>query len=301
MAGGHASDNVERSKCERFMRNIYNPDKKTFLGRTASSWGKIALFYIIFYSILSGFFVGMLSVLLYGMISADTPMLTGQQTILRNGPGVGIHPLYRNPKDNSYESTLIVLNLKFGSEEVRRYNNYTNELLTPYRIQNHPNQIDCDVNDHVRDTNISKACRFSLSQLSYCQTPMQSLLNNSVPCVFVIVNKIYGWLPDLLPNASTPMINCTGQYTADKENSGSVEYFPSVRYGKETLGKVSHVYFPYIKQEGYLAPLVAVAFPKLRKNVAVLMKCEMVGVTSSAGFTHFEIMLDDPNDKGNMK
>uniref|UniRef100_A0A3B3ZA89 Uncharacterized protein n=1 Tax=Periophthalmus magnuspinnatus TaxID=409849 RepID=A0A3B3ZA89_9GOBI len=47
----------EKSKeAETFCSFIYNPRTGAVLGRTRSSWGRILLFYLVFYSLLSAMF-----------------------------------------------------------------------------------------------------------------------------------------------------------------------------------------------------------------------------------------------------
>lgn len=86
-------------KCRNFGLAIYNPKEKKFFGRTCSSWSMIwfwllnhialiFVYYLIFYSCLAGFWIGMLSVLIFAMINTKVPALTGMQSLLKLNPGV---------------------------------------------------------------------------------------------------------------------------------------------------------------------------------------------------------------------
>lgn len=49
-------------------------------------------------------------------------------------------------------------------------------------------------------------------------------------------------------------VTCEGENPADIENIGPIQFFPSAGFS----GK----YFPFMNQDGYLSPLVAVYFEK---------------------------------------
>lgn len=122
------------------------------------------------------------------------------------------------------------------------------------------------------------------------------------PCIFLKLNKIFGWVPEYynkthlpahmpqylkdyisviedenqvslpLPGVrtvsdidfqlKTVWVTCDGENPADVENIGVVYYHPTRGFTGE--------YFPFMNQEGYLSPVVAVHFqaPK-RKLVAI--------------------------------
>lgn len=105
--------------------------------------------------------------------------------------------------------------------------------------------------------------------------------NNSAPCIFLKLNRIYGWnpeyfndpadLPDDMPDTlkshikSLPAahrdqiwVTCYGENGADSEILGDIEYFP-------TQGFPSYFY-PYENTKGYLSPLVAVKFTRPKRK-----------------------------------
>uniref|UniRef100_A0A3B5M293 Uncharacterized protein n=1 Tax=Xiphophorus couchianus TaxID=32473 RepID=A0A3B5M293_9TELE len=70
----------KEEKKESWKDFIYNPRTGEFLGRTASSWGLIFLFYLIFYGVLTGMFILTIWVMLQTLDDAvprhQDPMLT---------------------------------------------------------------------------------------------------------------------------------------------------------------------------------------------------------------------------------
>jgi sodium/potassium-transporting ATPase subunit beta len=298
MSSGHHTGDVDeappKNKCHAFLRGIYNPRLGTFCGRTGSSWAKIGTFYIIYYLCLAAFFCGMLSVLVHGMMSGEVPYLTGQNSLLADGPGVAIHPQFIDEVTKDVEATVIHVDGRQNSKLYERYKKATEKLLSEYdNTTSNSNVMNCNLQDNSRpERNIDKVCRFPLSELGPCAKPADNLKDTGIPCVYIRMNKIYGWLPDLTDNATTPMVKCVGQNPADIENLGELQYYPSVTYDGKQYGAISHAFFPFLRQEGYTDPLVAVTFPKIYKNVMILLKCHLIGLSSTAGDTAFELMVD---------
>ncbi|RZC39175.1 Na K-ATPase domain containing protein, partial [Asbolus verrucosus] len=72
-------------KWEGFKVFLWNPETSQFLGRTGSSWGKILLFYLIFYAVLIGFFAAMLAVF-YQTLDDTTPKWQGDNSLIGSNP-----------------------------------------------------------------------------------------------------------------------------------------------------------------------------------------------------------------------
>jgi sodium/potassium-transporting ATPase subunit beta len=90
-------------KWEGFKQFLWNPETSQFLGRTGSSWGKILLFYLIFYAALVGFFAAMLAVF-YQTLDDTKPKWQMDNSLIGSNPGLGFRPM---PPDSNVESTLI--------------------------------------------------------------------------------------------------------------------------------------------------------------------------------------------------
>ena len=63
-----------------FVGFLYNKEKGEVLGRTGTSWAKIGLFYVIYYSGLAAFFIALLSIFLYTFTDNKAP---GDVVVLR--------------------------------------------------------------------------------------------------------------------------------------------------------------------------------------------------------------------------
>nr|CAI5856613.1 unnamed protein product [Callosobruchus analis] len=112
----------------------------------------------------------------------------------------------------------------------------------------------------------------------------------NAPCIFLKLNKIYGWTPEYYDDPNnlpkdmpkklkehirnitsierrTVWITCEGENPADIEYLGPITYYPSQGF--------PGYYYPYLNREGYLSPLVAVKFERpVRKYFQ--LKCALV-------------------------
>ncbi|PAA48411.1 hypothetical protein BOX15_Mlig008425g2, partial [Macrostomum lignano] len=293
--------NEEARPCRgaAFLRFLYNRNTGQILGRTGVSWAKIGAFYIVYYSCLAGFFVGMLSVFLYGVIVEDIPYRTGENSLLQMNPGLGFRP------QPSMDSTLI----EFVQGEPATYAGEMANLQQMYdtykEMELKPDNVNvrkaCEP-DSKPDREPFKVCKFNWTRwLQDCNPSTDFGYAVGKPCVVLKMNRVYGWLPDPLdPEVPHPMVTCFGENPADTENIGELEYFPSMETNytgtPARMGYFSQAYFPYLKQVGYRAPLVAVRFSNLRNNSLVMVRCELRNLRNSRintvdrdGMVRFEI------------
>merc|ERR1711878_247730 len=167
-----------------------------------------------------------------------------------------------------------------------------------------------------------KACKFDTSQLGTCTDPEAAYKAGS-PCVYLKLNKIYDLTPtpytkaevakltneDDMPQSLRDHINaqsddsqvwveCHGENPADAEAlEGKIKYYP------ETQGYPSY-YFPYLHQDGYVSPIVAVQFENVPVNQLIHIECRAWALNigynrrDRIGINHLEIMVMD-NDGEN--
>lgn len=215
--------------------SIYNPRTGEFLGRTASSWALILLFYLVFYCFLAGMFALTMWVLL---LSLDDYVPRYRDRV--PFPGVVIRP-----------NTMEII---FSKTEPVQYNPYVQQLesfLQRYNDSLQEQNEECPKGDYFLqdspDNMNKKACRFKRGYLIGCSGLSDTNFGYSdgQPCVLLKMNRIIGLKP-----RGDPYINCT----VKKDYPIQMQYFPSE-------GRIDKSYFPYYGKkahEGYVQPLVAV-------------------------------------------
>ncbi|XP_039279252.1 sodium/potassium-transporting ATPase subunit beta-2 [Nilaparvata lugens] len=301
------------SKWEAFKIFIYNPEKGSVLGRTGSSWAKILLFYLIFYSVLASMF-GIMLWIFYHTLDPRVPRWTLDQSLVGNVPGLGFRPW---PNDTDSKSTLIwyrgkeKLSYKFWTDTLESFLDvYRRPGLTPGRGQNIYN---CD---YDRPPGRGQVCDVDVKNWFPCTSENNFNYHQSSPCVFLKLNKIIGWqpeyynetegFPDNMPGdlkrhiaqqksinklfMQTIWITCEGEGPLDKENAGEIQYIPRQGF--------PGYFYPYTNAEGYLSPLVAIHFKRPKTGVIINIECKAWAKNiyhdrkEGIGITHFEILVD---------
>ncbi|XP_067362387.1 sodium/potassium-transporting ATPase subunit beta-3-like isoform X2 [Channa argus] len=173
---------------------IYNPATGEFLGRSASSWGLILLFYLVFY----GFLAGMFSLTMWVMLQTLDENVPQHQDRVAN-PGLVIRPR--------------AAEISFNRSDATKYNLYIqqlHELLQQYNdsIQEH-NEL-CMVGEYTEQDNemVKKVCQFKRSTLHQCSGLPDSSFGfaEGKPCIIVKMNRVIGLKP-----RGDPYINCTAK------------------------------------------------------------------------------------------
>ncbi|XP_014204424.1 sodium/potassium-transporting ATPase subunit beta-2 [Copidosoma floridanum] len=289
---------------------IYNSETGQILGRTLGSWGKILLFYLIFYAVLAGFFGGMLAVF-WQTLDMKQPKWQLESSLIGSNPGLGFRPM---PPESNVESTLIWYK---ASDEgnFRHWSRALDKFLQTYNktgqgAVNQENRVYCD---YGKPAPSGKVCDVIVQDWHPCTKPNFYNYQKSAPCIFLKLNKIYGWAPkffndtsklpanmpndlknhiaNLKPqNRDTVWVSCEGENPADVENIGPIQYIP--RRGFPGF------YFPFTNTPGYLSPLVAVFFEKPKYGVLINVECKAWAHNiihdriERRGSVHFELMVD---------
>lgn len=294
------------AKARDFGRSIWNPQKKEFIGRTAGSWAKIGLFYMIFYSCLAGFFAVML-VGFFSTLDNTAPTQQGMYSLIKSNPGMGFRPMI------NVESTLI----KFSADDPESYKKHienikeliTKDYETPVQGANY---TDCE--DGV-NPGAHEVCKFNMSDLgSDCTEANQFGYANGTPCVLLKINRVYDWTPNTFdcnitaenePNAIAKEgkakkgyeckdkyigITCEGEGDSDIDSLIELDYYPT--------GGFSSAYYPYKNAEGYQSPLVFVRFKEIKYGALIQVWCKLWAYNikhhknDKAGSVHFELLVD---------
>lgn len=243
---------------------FWNPRTHEVFGRTATSWGLIFVFYLVFYLFLAGMFALTMYILL---LTLDDYSPTWQDRLTT--PGMMIRPKGEQ------------LHISFSVSDPESYSGLLSSLdsfLSPYNdsVQAQTND-NCPPNQYfiqedsgeVRN-NPKRSCQFNRTQLELC-----SGLNDrgygygsGQPCVLLKLNRVIGMLPG--KDGLSPYVSCG----AKKEGSGNVgplAYFPS-------NGTFNLMYYPYYgkkAQVNYTQPLVAVKFLNASLNTDISIECRI--------------------------
>lgn len=300
-------------KWEGFRIFIWNSETGQFMGRTGASWAKILLFYIIFYAVLCGFFGAMLAVF-YQTLDPNAPKWQLEGSLIGTNPGLGFRPM---PPESNVDSTLIW----YKASDEGNYRHWTKELdkfLEHYkRTTPKPGTVDTRVPcDYDTPPAPGKVCNVDVEAWHFCNRNNTYNYQKSAPCIFLKLNKIFGWqpstyndtnnLPSNMPDdlkahianeksrkpksVNTVWVSCEGENPADVENIGPIQYIPQRGF--------PGYYFPFTNTPGYLSPLVAVLFEKPKYGVLINIECKAWAHNihhdrfERRGSVHFELMVD---------
>ncbi|XP_026861657.2 sodium/potassium-transporting ATPase subunit beta-3b [Electrophorus electricus] len=234
---------------------IYNPRTREFLGRTASSWALIFLFYVVFY----GFLAGMFSLTMWVMLQTLDDYTPRYRDRVAN-PGLTIRPRF-------LEITVNRSSPQQYSEYVQSLEDFLQEYNDTVQEQNEL----CHVGDYFLQNNgdeVKKVCSFKRSQLRQCSGLADTTFGyaEGQPCVLLKMNRVIGLMP-----RGEPYINCT----AKRDTPLQMQYFPGE-------GQFDKMYFPYYGKKAhpnYVQPLVAVKLLLSEQdyNVALMVECKVEG------------------------
>uniref|UniRef100_A0A672GID9 Sodium/potassium-transporting ATPase subunit beta n=1 Tax=Salarias fasciatus TaxID=181472 RepID=A0A672GID9_SALFA len=238
---------------EPAMGFIYNRRTGEFLGRTASSWGLILLFYLVFYGFLAAMFLLTMWVML---LTLDDNVPKHQDRV--PSPGLVIRPH--------------AAEISFNRSNPADYSGYVQQLhqfLQPYEDSRQEQNELCLVGEYTLQDGepLKKACQFKRSLLRYCSGLSDTSFGYSdgKPCVLIKMNRIIGLKP-----IGDPYVNCTNVGT-----DSDMLYFPSD-------GRIDKMFFPYYGKKAhpdYVQPLVAVKLLLTKEdyNVEQTVECKLEG------------------------
>ncbi|CAG9567587.1 unnamed protein product [Danaus chrysippus] len=261
---------------ERILRAVYNPDEKTFLGRTPKRWGVLFAFYLVFYAALAAFFAICMAGL-FSTLDNDKPMYTLESSLIGANPGVSYRP---RPRDE--------ITVQYDAQNSSAYEYYTSELaelLEQYKNESWvTSKKECTSEDNFG---------FPHS-----------------PCLFIKLNKIYGWKPQyyendfpedmspdlvqyitMLPEAERQQlwVSCWLEH-----DTGARLQYP---WGRGLAGR----FYPYLNQQGYTPPLIALKVtPPV--NTLNIIRCRVwaknvkynKSIKEPRGYARILLRVDDP-------
>ncbi|KAM3959168.1 sodium/potassium-transporting ATPase subunit beta-2 [Aphomia sociella] len=299
----------QRPCLQRIQYAIWNPEDRTFLGRTGKRWGVIGLIYLVMYICIIIFF----SICMCGLMATmdeRIPYFTLADSIIGDNPGMGHRPLV-------FEEGALIWYSADNMTQVKKYVDNINEFLAPYEnktllINKGVNQRECGDVKPPRE----EVCAFNITQFGPCSKENNYGYSSRAPCIIIKLNRLFdfnpqyyddpGDLPPKMPpdiveyinSTTTPQqrrkvwVSCMGERPADIEALGPLKYWP--------YPGLSETFFPYDNTPGYLSPLVAVQLLKPALHQIINIRCRAwarnIQYTDSLkerlGSTHFEIMID---------
>ncbi|XP_068903763.1 sodium/potassium-transporting ATPase subunit beta-2-like isoform X2 [Tenebrio molitor] len=300
-----------RSSVEFYTRKLHDKEKGTYMGRSPTSWAKIGLFYLVFYGMLAALVAICMWVFLQ-TLDPRIPKWQQESSIIGTNPGLGFRPM---PKNNE-ESTLIWLEGTNKANYLNWYDNimeFLDKYYTPGKIEKGNAYLKtCSYTELASPTEV---CEVDVKDWGDCSRDQFFNYYRSSPCIFLKLNKIYGWTPDYyddpndLPadmpknlkehirNITRPeerkniWVSCEGENPADVEYLGPIKFYPSVQ-------GFPGYYFPFRNSEGYLSPLVAVRFMRPVSGIVINIECRAwaknirYNRADRMGSVHFELLID---------
>uniref|UniRef100_A0AAY5KRB3 Sodium/potassium-transporting ATPase subunit beta n=1 Tax=Esox lucius TaxID=8010 RepID=A0AAY5KRB3_ESOLU len=181
---------------------FWNPRTHEFLGRTASSWGLILLFYLVFYIFLGGMFILTMYVML---LTLDDYKPTYQDRLAT--PGMMIRPRSE------------AMEILYNPQDTESWDRYTEALdifLAPYnnsvQVQNNDdclpdNYFIQEDSGEVRN-NPKRSCQFNRTSLDACSGIIDRTYGYQTgqPCVLIKLNRVIGMLPG--KDGQSPYVTC---------------------------------------------------------------------------------------------
>ncbi|CAF0791721.1 unnamed protein product [Adineta ricciae] len=281
------------SVIQKMLRFLYDPRKKTVLGRDALNWAKLATFYTIFYFFLGCFFLILLNIFASILDRTEPRYYNAESTMAVRSTAAVVGMGFR-PQPLIDDSLIRVSD---DPTEQIRIASSLRLFRDVFLIQNSDSKIEnCTEVDPASDLPAGTACAFNWfhvvnSNDHPCSDNNLYGFKQEKPCVLVKLNKVYGWKPStgVLPvniqklrgihsNRSTQnpdvYVTCEGTNVADNDALKPMTYY-SVAYpsGSDKLGVIPNYYFPYRNAKDHVQPFVLVQFHDLPLNRLIGVTC----------------------------
>lgn len=307
--GGTAIKPVERHGLEAIQWFLYDKNTGAIMGRTPMSWFLITVFYIIYYSCLAGFWALCLFVFFQIGIEEKRPFWEKRESLIGESPAMGVRP---GQAWELIDSSMIIFNAasESSTKELAGWGEWSERARTFLEPYADVNQTDLDACGDVRKD--GQVCKFPIKNLGACGKGNFGY-DKGTPCVFLKLNKIFNLeheyynnisaVPSYMParvkkvmkGLTGPKLNqvwvdCHGENPADVEGIGRIKYYP------EEAG-FQGKYFPYMNEDGYVSPLIAVQFMEPIAGQLLHVECRAYANNikydkrDKIGIAHFELLV----------
>ncbi|KAM7366668.1 hypothetical protein PAMP_016084 [Pampus punctatissimus] len=267
-----ATKEEDRKGSSEWREFFWNPRTHELMGRTASSWGLILLFYLVFYLFLAGMFVLTMYIML---LTLDDYKPTWQDRLVT--PGMMIRP-----KCDQLEVSFSVSETESWDGLVHNLNTFLSLYNDSYQVQTNdncpPDQYFIQEDSGEVRNNPKRSCQFNRSMLEECSGISDRFYGYSTgqPCVLIKLNRVIGMLPG--KDGQSPYVTC-GAKREDSDKIGPLAYYPP-------NGTFNLMYYPYYgrkAQVNYTQPLVAIKFLNISLNTDVNVECKINSNTLADG------------------
>lgn len=263
------------SFCQRLGNVIYNPEEKSFLGRTAKRWGIMLTFYLVFYAVLAILFAVCMGGLFLSL-DQSRPTHILEKSLIGANPGVTSRPV----------TDYVVMHIHV--ENSSNYQQYIQQLDEFYEA--------------YKDTSPYSDNKICTKEDNYGYP--------YTPCIFVKVNRIFNWIPECydaselpedMPDDLKEYIQAQNQAEPkqvwiscedEKNNDTTLEY----PWGRG----LSSVHYPFHSTDGYKSPFVAVKLT-VPVNELVIIRCRAwarniiynKSLKEPSGYTRLQFFIKD--------
>ncbi|XP_078041449.1 sodium/potassium-transporting ATPase subunit beta-2 [Augochlora pura] len=302
-----------KTNWQAFKDYIHNPDEGTYCGHTGKKWAITGTFYFCFFMVLALLFAVCMKGLM-ATLNIEKPRWILEESLIGTNPGLGFRPISDNPEERSliwYSSSDPTSIQKWTCLLDKFLEEYVNSSMLPNGGRN---QQMCNYDAPVKPGHV---CAVEVNNWGPCSPAAKYSFNNSAPCVFIKLNRIYGWkpqyyndtanLPEDMPQnlvdhiksvngsaLNTVWISCKGENPHDEESIGELNYYP------RSQGFPGY-YYPYTNIPGYLSPVVAVHFLRPARNRIINVICRawanniiyQHNTKELSGAIRFELMIDE--------
>ncbi|CAH8669344.1 unnamed protein product [Schistosoma margrebowiei] len=275
---------------------LYKPLKTTLQFRDCKCIDlfKLFIFFILLYTLLFIMVICFMKLVLYKIIDADKPYLTGSYSSLQNTPGLSIVPVISTEmnlvayKDGKPDTFLIFQDMLIAFLSQYEYYSYTGNNLRDCLVQNDSQAL-------TYGTLVETSCLFNLDWSYACNINNYFGYDSGSPCVIIKLNRLYGWLPDIQSNENGIKICCKGANPNDDILLGTICLYDAYIHTEKGCGRqcafIPHQYFPYLNQESYQSPLIFLQFQNVKKNVLIQIHCETVNLPNKMS-VNFALLVD---------
>ncbi|XP_071838205.1 sodium/potassium-transporting ATPase subunit beta-1-like [Apostichopus japonicus] len=241
-----------------FKKFMYNKEAGTVMGRNGKAWAQLLGFYTIFYLCLAAFWAAMLAVFLQTIDSSRPTWNSYVST-----PVAAFAPAFK------YEQIKYTLPWDKDSKEAKAITGPLQKIWDDLDPEKQTDLQSCP--DTPNEGDKQRFCKYDRTQLGENCKPPHFGYDKGMPCIYVNLNKVWGWIPEPYSgeeNATHIAFECGGEDADDDKVLESYTLYPAAG--------ISFGHYPYKvgtdkeEQARFINPIVAVQFSfELDKKIRI--------------------------------